>query len=729
MATRLSPLLVGLLFASGCLAQQPPPAYDLRTQVPAITQDRWLQPPPPLPPPTAVTRDSYMDWITRTYERGRESAWKTAGSPTAKYQINAARHEGFWYRATHDESRAKMAMTFFRGAYAYLTEGPGKEEKIGFNIICPAEEGYLWIKASPSLTAADHQLIHDYFNLLEDRNAGYEVGAMNRSMGWATGRMILTKLYPDDPRNPERKKYAEGVWNDWWQNRDTDENAEGYNCLWLSYLAFWLGVMDQEDTYQDPGLKKLIYRYLSQVSPLGVIPFYGDECGWNNDPGSWIALLENWARVYRDGRFKWAAHRMYEYTAPQEQQMWQWGNINNSTMEGLMTAYLAADETLAEKKPEEGSVLTYRKACSLSTREERRQTGYYLRVLDRDIPNKLILRNGWEPGSSFAQVELCPPMGHGHGDAGAIDCYVSQGSLLLSDTPYLVKDEQYHNCFVVKPNPRPAKDTWDMEALAKMQTTVPEFQAWPDCAYARVHITRYMGQPVTLDRRIWFLGDAGMWVQDTIEATEPYNATVGPAWQTLGVYGNKGQTWFNTCYQSIPVAYIWEQKYMMQWLNRPWDLLISFLPATEGQEIYTEDVTMDKTRGIVDRDLFTDAKLRIWCQKTGPLEPGTPVRFSTLLLPHAPTHNAAGLAAGCSVLRDTPQSQVLLLKTGGEQTWVGLNDQGERLAAGELVTDARRFLVTKGADGKVRWRVMEGRILGLAGEPLFAAEERKTEGN
>ncbi len=279
-----------------------------------------------------MTRESYMDWIARTYAKGRQAAWQNAGSATAKYQNNAARHEAFWYRVTRDETRAKMAMTFMRGVYAYLTEGPGKEDKVGFNIICLALDAYLWIKDSTSLTAEDHKLVHDWFNLMEDRNAGYEVGAMNRSTGWATGRIILTKLYPDDPRNADRMKYAELVWNDWWQNRDTDENAEGYNALCFTYLAFWIGAMEQEDKYQDPAVKALIYRFLSQVAPNGVVPFYGDECGWNNAPGTWIALFETCARVYRDGRFKWVAHRLYEYTAPQEEQMWQWGNINNSTM-------------------------------------------------------------------------------------------------------------------------------------------------------------------------------------------------------------------------------------------------------------------------------------------------------------------------------------------------------------------------------------------------------------
>lgn len=670
-----------------------------------------------------------MDWISRTYEKGRQSSWQTAGSPEARHQDSAARREAFWYRVTGEEDRAKMAMTFLRGAYAYLTEGPGKEDQVGFNIICPVLEAYLWIKDSPSLTAEDHQLVHDYFNLMEDRTAGFEVGAMNRSMGWATGRMILTKLYPDDPRNPERRKYAEGVWNDWWINRDTDENGEGYNALWLSYLVFWLGVMEQEDKYQDPAVKKLIYRFLSQVSPLGVIPYYGDECGWNNVPGTWISLFENFARVYRDGRFKWAAHRLYEYTAPQEQQMWQWGNININTMDTLMTAYVSADETIAEVQPTEGSVVTERRACKLNNREERRATGYFLEVLDYDIPNKLIFRNGWEPGSAFAQVELCPPMGHGHSDAAAISCYLSQGSVLLSDTPYLIKDHQFHNSFVVKPDPLPERDAWNHEALYKMVTTVPEFQAWPDCAYARVRVANYMAQPVTLDRRIWFLGDLGMWVQDTVESTEPYAATVGPAWQTVGIYGARGPRWLNTCYQSIPVAYIWEQKYMMQWNNRPWDLLVYFLPPTEGQEIKVEDVVMDKTRGIVDRDLFTNARSRIWCQKTTQLQPGEPERFSTLLLPHAPTGDASALPTGSSVLRNTESCQVLYMELGGEQVWVGINEQGERLVMGDLVTDARQFFIRKGADGKVQWRAREGTILGLGGESLFAAEERKTAGS
>jgi len=216
-----------IVFIAGAWAQDEEPWY--RTRIPEITAERWEQPVPPLPERGTVTREDYLRYIRETYPAQRDAYLPRAGDPDLKRQYLCARREAFFYQVDVDEQHARNAMQFIRGDYAYWDHGAGAELGVGFNVVCPAMQAYLWIRTSPSLTAEDHQLVHDWFNLLESRAERFEFGAMNRSAGWATGRKLLALVYPDDPNTDERLDYANTVWGQWWEQRDTFENAEGYN--------------------------------------------------------------------------------------------------------------------------------------------------------------------------------------------------------------------------------------------------------------------------------------------------------------------------------------------------------------------------------------------------------------------------------------------------------------------------------------------------------------------
>ena len=465
------------------------PEPEFRTRIPEITPARWAAKPQPLARPGKVSRDNYLEFIKRTYQRSRGPALRTAGGAENPYQCAHARSEAFFSLVEKDPAGAQTAMKFVRGDYAYRTQGKGAQKQTGFALFLQAVEVCRWLRANPALTVQDRDFLTRWLLLIEEKHGPFEYGAMNRSVGSAVGRDYLAMLLPDDGKTPERRHYAEAVWNDWWPQRDTDENSSGYNGLWLHEIGLWLEITGKEQRYQDPGMKQLAERSLAQVTPLGVVPGFGDVVSWCSDPGQWIGLMEKWASVYRDGRFKWAAHRLFEYTLAHEKEMWQWGNINDSTAEGLMDAWLAADDSIAEKEPELGSLVTYRKAARWTSREERK-TGRWFELLDETIPNKLILRTGWQPEDTYALVELCPPMGHGQGDAGSINYLLSQGSVLLADTPYLIKAHTFHNCFVVEPDsvPAGARPRWRGGDFADMKIEVDDLHTAPKAAYARVHV-------------------------------------------------------------------------------------------------------------------------------------------------------------------------------------------------------------------------------------------------
>src|SRR3970282_519791 len=109
-----------------------------------------------------------------------------------------------------------------------------------------------------------------------------------------------------------------------------------------------------------------------------------------------------------------------------------------------------------------------------------------------------------------------------------------------------------------------------------------------DTAYARVHVTDYQNGTTTLDRRVFFLGKQGLWVRDTVTAEQPTAATVGPAFQFVGVYPAKGENWGHACQASVPVTFIWNDQFMMQFTNRPIDLLVFFMPKP-GAKLVLDD--------------------------------------------------------------------------------------------------------------------------------------------
>jgi len=86
-------------------AGRPEPEY--RTRIPEVTPARWTVKPQPLARPGKVTRDRYMEFIKRTYDRSRDSALRTAGGPENPHQYVYARSEAFFSLAEKDAAAPK----------------------------------------------------------------------------------------------------------------------------------------------------------------------------------------------------------------------------------------------------------------------------------------------------------------------------------------------------------------------------------------------------------------------------------------------------------------------------------------------------------------------------------------------------------------------------------------------------------------------------------------------
>src|SRR5204862_350862 len=82
------------------------------------------------------------------------------------------------------------------------TLGAIKDHSLNSDELRRAAETYLWIKNSPALTQAEHDFARTCLLLLDSKlEYPREYGAMNRSMGSAEARMLISLLFPDDGYN------------------------------------------------------------------------------------------------------------------------------------------------------------------------------------------------------------------------------------------------------------------------------------------------------------------------------------------------------------------------------------------------------------------------------------------------------------------------------------------------------------------------------------------------
>ena len=81
------------------------------------------------------------------------------------------------------------------------------------------------------------------------------------------------------------------------------------------------------------------------------MPGYGDVLGFHTDPGRWLYLMERWASAYRDGRFKHAAQRLFQWLLEHEADYAQWGNPLVAAADDLMDAYQVAEDSIPARAP------------------------------------------------------------------------------------------------------------------------------------------------------------------------------------------------------------------------------------------------------------------------------------------------------------------------------------------------------------------------------------------
>ncbi len=481
--------------------------FDFRQELPPITESRYDSPKIDLPPPEPVSREDYLKLAFEIFEERSlpeiQQFIDKEGKGDENFKRNAIYHA--YEAALINELNTKghldtyensprwlkrinwvaVAIASARNSYQYQSN---PEIRIPNGDILAQACRALWLlKDNPALNQSVKFGLIDWLHLLDTRSVEkdaleydfnnitvadayrQQIICLLTDLWWPEGVDSLAANTPEKarewfantllPANEQRAEYANAIWQVWRSHRDLQENTTHYNILTLEIMRWWadcipyeadMGYSDTAAFYAETdGLFKIAHRLLEYATPLGPMPNFGDSTSWFENPGSWITHMETFAKQYNDGRFRWIANRTFDYFNNHFLELDRWGSPITKAKRNLLETVIAMDADLAPRKPESNGRILTRQGVRFNPRLS---SGSRLSFTNEEIPAKATLRTGWNrygKNSSSLMIELCPPYSHSHFDTGGISSYISNGVILLTDTPYLIRGHQHHNTFVV----------------------------------------------------------------------------------------------------------------------------------------------------------------------------------------------------------------------------------------------------------------------------------------
>ena len=275
---------------------------------------------------------------------------------------------------------------------------------------------------------------------------------------------------------------------------DDDDASSGYNWGWFHYaLALYYHQGDLGPLVKNPGFAKAITRYAETISPSGAMPTFGSDSGWPSC-GASLWTFELMSTLTRDGRFRWAAHRVAEYLYNYLYNDPGQYHLPADRMKDLFTmAYFFADDTVAPAAPPANSRLTWRHPMVVPSEEEQRKyPGMSMMMIPEGwIPDKLILNTHNDPRGLWGLVELLPFGGHGGSLPGNLIALLQKDSVLLAGQGYYEQSPPYQNILWIE----------DLDGLAAnpqpVTTEVPIVADDGAFTFVRIQTKAYQELPVT----------------------------------------------------------------------------------------------------------------------------------------------------------------------------------------------------------------------------------------
>jgi hypothetical protein len=502
-----------------------------------------------------------------------------------------------------------------------------------------------------------------------------EWGGHNRAMLRAASLATCACTFSDHPEANSWLELADELAEESW-GRWSIEDA-------MMYQAHWLRAMILYARCRRRNLVSLIQprmtvRAITQMlSPLGILPDFGDSHWLMHSHWEWTALLEWGAGVYQDPEMKWGAEKIWQFQ--------QRESPNLYAASALILAWEWCDDRIVAAVPQDTPD-----------------------ALDDLVMKKLVFRTGWESPAAYACVNYrdegdyaltarnylrtnlavsAEKMHHGHADEGGFSLLVHDGTVLLHESGYreqppdgIYRADVFHNRLVWRDGSRlPGTRAWDYLKDNGHYKPVRSERLYQSrlCGIdiRRIRITDAV-QGLAWDRSIFFIPQIPCWViVDGLAALRAGPRTASLFWWTQQLL-ERGNIWFKTW-----IAHI------QTWQNVQNSALWVFIPEIPGQ---ANELSVDtQRRSFQDEILLSNT----W---SGELRLNRAINFATILIPAAFQDASPISPDKVSVINSQPGGRGIGIKftcAGEEYLLTSIND----LECGYLQEDVRpRFTAGQG---------------------------------
>jgi hypothetical protein len=616
---------------------------------------------------TAYRRDSIQAQAARalSLQQARQATPLFGYSPSSWF-LNFGAVCAFLYAQGKEERfahQARTALFFYREWQTALPPEAVQSRPEYEAAIPPFEPVFQPVIFIPTVQRIRSALSQsDLWDLAEMAAAGLrpilrfpEWGGHNRAMLRAAGLALAAQAFPERPEASQwialADELAEESWGRW-----SIEDSMLYQAHWLRAMIGYAQARGRSEELKELFQPRFYLKAAVQMlSPLGILPDFGDSHWLLHSQWEWMANLEWGAAVYHDPAMKWAASQIHAAR--------RLDPVDSYLGTVAMLAWEWCDDQIPAAPPQEAES-----------------------TLDDLIQKKIIWRSGWEPEAAYACLNYrdegayglvarqylrstlavsAEKMHHGHADEGSLAMLVHAGTLLLHESGYresppdgIYRAAAYHNRLVWVDGNHPTG-----QALLPFLIADGRYQP---VSTERLYHTRLGGwrfsrvrvadarAGLTWDRSILFQPDLPCWiVVDSAGASVTAFRTLSALWWTTDLLA-QGADWFDTHIRGV-----------QDWANSKEAALWIGMPGVPGQS---------STRTVEPFRRSFQAELALAHSWVGEHRSGRWIHFVTVLWPHQLSEPVAGQGEAFQVVESQPSGRGLGLRMRwqGEETWFGL---------------------------------------------------------
>jgi len=217
-------------------------------------------------------------------------------------------------------------------------------------------------------------------------------GMMNRILSFTAGLTIALRMVPDHPLYKELRNLLDLQLKEIAEVCEISEDSREYERLTFYYLFATIDENNMQYLYYDPKMKNLFEYVLNSVNNVGKIAAVGDYGGYPSASAAILATLEKGATLYKDGRFKTAAKKVYDATIAKYDPKRK-DYFDGYELCAIGGAYFWGDDNIKPVPLEGKSAMLYR---------------------GNGKPDKLYFNSGTDTGSLQVAINLKGGSEHGH---------------------------------------------------------------------------------------------------------------------------------------------------------------------------------------------------------------------------------------------------------------------------------------------------------------------------